>query len=325
MGYLVCNKCGSCCELQEGESIDDFDLTCDCGGKFRYEESINSNNKSDLDKIKWILIFAGFVFLIISFARYFEYKSPIDLFYLAIGMMFIIWGFYIKKEFKITTPYLVVVSCVNLVQWLILVYILFISKVYVTNDLFILAFAPLVTISLIIQIRTSDLKYIGNPKNTNKDVILADKLKKLLNNMGKLILKSLGVLIILFCIGSFLFSRDPIELYGSLVGLMVFVYGYYRENKDVMPPNYAPGMHRNSIFVRESSKIKVTSNYFVSMLSVLIVQWLILYYIVFIRPYPVPNEGVPTAFTISIMASMFFYIQIRESDFKYIGRMRKLN
>jgi hypothetical protein len=325
MGYLVCNKCGVCFELKEGESTDDFYLTCECGGKFKYKESTNSYNKSDLDKIKWILVFSGFVLILMFLARYFESKSPLDLFYLTMGILAIIWGFHVKDEFKGTATYFVAISCVNIAQWLILVYILFISKIYVTNDLFTLALAPIVTISLIIQIRTSDLKYIGNPQKTNKDVILADKLKKLLNNMGKIILKSLGILIILFCTVSFLFSRDPIELYGSLVGLMVFVYGYFRENKNVMPPNYAPGMYRKSIFVRESSKIKVTTDYFLAMLGVILAQWLFLVYIIGIYPNYPSTDNVAWAFTITTMITMYFYMQIRESDFKYIGRMRKLN
>lgn len=329
MDYLICDKCGVCYELQEGESIDDFDPACECGGKLKYKESIGSDNKSQLDKIKWILLFLGFVIIVMFLGRYFESKSPLDLFYLTMGILVIIWGFYVKDEFKGTATYFVAISCVNIVQWLILIYILNINRD--VADLFTLALAPVVTITLIIQIRTSDLKYIGNPKKTNKDVLMADKLKKLLNTMGKLILKSVGVLIILFCMVSFLFSRDPLELYGSLVGLMVLVYGYFRENKNVMPPNYAPGMHHNSLFVRESSKIKVTTDYFLAMSGVLLSQWIFLVYILFIYPTYVPAEHMQTyfadylswAFTITMMVTMFFYIQIRESDFKYIGKMRK--
>lgn len=44
MGYLICEKCGGYYELQEGESIDDFQ-GCECGGKFRYAENID-----DLDQ-----------------------------------------------------------------------------------------------------------------------------------------------------------------------------------------------------------------------------------------------------------------------------------
>jgi len=48
--YLICDKCGSYYELQPGESPDDFDLTCDCGGELKYYYSFddyhNDNNAS---------------------------------------------------------------------------------------------------------------------------------------------------------------------------------------------------------------------------------------------------------------------------------------
>lgn len=317
MGYLVCNKCGSCHELREGESIDDFDLTCNCGGKFRYEESINSNNKSDLDNIKWILIFVGFVFILIFLGRYFESKSPLDLFYLTIGMLAIIWGFYVKEDFKGTSTYFVAILCVNIIQWLILIYILFISPD--VTDLLILALAPIVTLSLIFQIRRSDLKYIGNPQKTNKDAIFVNKMKRMLGNKAKIFYTSIGVLIILVCSASFLFSKSPLELYGSLVGLMVFVYGYYRDGFDGNKPNYSPGMSHNSIY-REVKNVNVTVNYFLAMFGVIMSQWLIICYFIFIYPVYVPHEvylsdvyGLSWAITISFFATFYFYIQIRES------------
>ncbi|MBP1946942.1 DUF2927 domain-containing protein [Methanobacterium petrolearium] len=41
MPYLVCEECGGCYKLQEGESPEDFILKCDCGGKLRVIESWN--------------------------------------------------------------------------------------------------------------------------------------------------------------------------------------------------------------------------------------------------------------------------------------------
>ena len=41
MGYLIWDKCGEYYELQDGESPEDFDLNCDCGGKLVYQESLN--------------------------------------------------------------------------------------------------------------------------------------------------------------------------------------------------------------------------------------------------------------------------------------------
>ena len=38
-GFLYCEKCNGYYELQEGESIDDFD-NCECGGKLIYVDKI---------------------------------------------------------------------------------------------------------------------------------------------------------------------------------------------------------------------------------------------------------------------------------------------
>ncbi|MBZ2166641.1 Ig-like domain-containing protein [Methanobacterium spitsbergense] len=52
MGYLVCEKCGGYYELQQGESPDDFELKCDCGGKLNHVENLGSigNNKKKMEK-----------------------------------------------------------------------------------------------------------------------------------------------------------------------------------------------------------------------------------------------------------------------------------
>ena len=39
-GYLVCDKCNSHYKLESGESPDDFEDTCDCGGHLVYQDSI---------------------------------------------------------------------------------------------------------------------------------------------------------------------------------------------------------------------------------------------------------------------------------------------
>ena len=48
MGFLICNKCDGSYELQPGESIDDFDLDCECGGKLKFHNSINNDYSDDL-------------------------------------------------------------------------------------------------------------------------------------------------------------------------------------------------------------------------------------------------------------------------------------
>lgn len=49
MSYLVCDKCKGYYELQPGESPEDFNLTCECGGKLEFFDS-DKNNNPNLDK-----------------------------------------------------------------------------------------------------------------------------------------------------------------------------------------------------------------------------------------------------------------------------------
>lgn len=46
MGYLVCDKCKGYYELKDGESPEDFENECDCGGKLVYAERIDNINSS---------------------------------------------------------------------------------------------------------------------------------------------------------------------------------------------------------------------------------------------------------------------------------------
>jgi ribosomal protein L40E len=39
-GYLVCNSCGGYYQLEQGESPDDFEDVCDCGGKFMHKTEL---------------------------------------------------------------------------------------------------------------------------------------------------------------------------------------------------------------------------------------------------------------------------------------------
>ncbi len=40
LGYLVCDACGGYYQLEQGESPDDFEDVCDCGGKYRYQTEL---------------------------------------------------------------------------------------------------------------------------------------------------------------------------------------------------------------------------------------------------------------------------------------------
>lgn len=56
MSYLVCNKCGSYYKLQEGENPEEFDLTCECGGKLQYKKSIKSDDSNWEIDLKALLV-----------------------------------------------------------------------------------------------------------------------------------------------------------------------------------------------------------------------------------------------------------------------------
>lgn len=50
--YLVCEKCGGYYELLSGESADDFDLMCECGGEIKCVESLHMGDKVNLEALR---------------------------------------------------------------------------------------------------------------------------------------------------------------------------------------------------------------------------------------------------------------------------------
>jgi hypothetical protein len=88
MGYLICDKCGEYYQLQEGESPEDFNLTCECGGELVYSESI------DIPKIAipfWkaiiivLLSIASIILLMLIYNAGIISKNPA---YLSVGLSF---------------------------------------------------------------------------------------------------------------------------------------------------------------------------------------------------------------------------------------------
>ncbi len=138
----------------------------------------------------------------------------------------------------------------------------------------------MITLYLISQIYNNDLKYPG--KNQNKDILLADKMKG--------ISISAGFVAIIISLTGYALSNSPIYLYGSSIGVMAMVYGYYRENK----------------------KLKLTLNYFVAMSFLIIFQWLIVIFL--LRPVYALNEiQYNLSFTFSLLLTSFYFDQIRNS------------
>lgn len=52
MGYLVCEKCGGIYKLQPGEKPEDFTDECECGGKLKYVENLDSTATKNMEEMK---------------------------------------------------------------------------------------------------------------------------------------------------------------------------------------------------------------------------------------------------------------------------------
>lgn len=240
-----------------------------------------------MDKNKLILILLGIGAFLLCLVSFLAYNSPLDLFNCTVGLMIIVLGFY-QEDKKIN--YLVALACVNIFQWLILIYIAYNNQIYVNRIYFYyLIGALLFTTTLIIQIRKSDMKYFGNNQKANNSTLLINK--------AKLALIFTGVIIIIGGLAGFIMYKSSIYLFGSTLGMMTFIYGFYRKDK----------------------KVNVSVNYSVAMVCTLIFQWLIIACTI----GQASTEDIATAFSFSMTITILFYIQIRESDLKYIGRMRK--
>lgn len=251
-----------------------------------------------MDKRKVILVLIGFATILGFLASFLQSRSPLDLFFITIGVIIAIIGFYIDGERgNLPVKYFVAVFSVNIFQWLILIYVFLMNQVFVTGIFFYFLVGTLMfTIAIIIQIHRNKQKYNGNHKTTNT-CISAYKMKAMLEDKGKVFYMSVGFLITIVCLTSFLFSKSPLEIYGIFVGMMAVIYGFYRENK----------------------KFIVTENSFLAIFAVIILQWLILVYIwsniqVYYFVYTAREISIPSAITMGI--TIYFCIIIRASKLK---------
>ena len=111
MSFLICDKCNGSYELRPGESPEDFDLACECGGELKFHNS-SINDYQDLPKIENIgveksyaeqrsseydsIIIFGAILGIIGLLG-FILISYLSVFILAIGVRLLLYG-YNKKE-----------------------------------------------------------------------------------------------------------------------------------------------------------------------------------------------------------------------------------
>ena len=222
----------------------------------------------------------GIVIIVLFLAAFLRSNSQLDLLFITMGVAVIMNGFYGQNE-KFTGKIIYFMFGVNLFQWLLLINLIFINQIQLkVYTLFPLALVPVITIYLISQIYKNDLNYPG--KNQDKNILLDDKVKG--------ISISAGFLAMIICLTGYALSISPIYLYGSSIGMMAIVYGYYRENK----------------------KLKLTLNYFVAMSFVILLQWLIVIFLV--RPVYALNEiQYNLSFTFSLLLTSFYLDQIRNS------------
>ena len=222
----------------------------------------------------------GIVIIVLFLAAFLRSNSQLDLLFSTMGVAVIVNGFYGQNE-KFTVKIIYFMFGVNLFQWLLLINLIFINQIQLkVYTLFPLALVPVITIYLISQIYKNDLNYPG--KNQDKNILLADKVKG--------ISISAGFVAMIIGLTGYALSISPIYLYGSSIGMMAIVYGYYRENK----------------------KIKLTLNYFVAMSFLILIQWLIV--ILLMRPVYALNEiQYNLSFTFSLLLTSFYLDQIRNS------------
>jgi len=222
----------------------------------------------------------GIVIIVLFLAAFLRSNSQLDLLFITMGIAVILNVFYGQNEI-FTGKIIYFMFGVNLFQWLLLINIIFIYQNHLTvYTLFPLALVPVITIYLISQIYKNDLNYPG--KNQDKNILLADKVKGISISAG----------FVAFIIGltGYALSISPIYLYGSSIGVMAIVYGYYRENK----------------------KLKLTLNYFVAMSFVILIQWLIVIFL--LRPVYALNEiQYNLSFTFSLLLTSVYLDQIRNS------------
>ncbi|MBI5681453.1 MAG: hypothetical protein HZC47_11220 [Methanobacterium sp.] len=262
-----------------------------------------------MDKNRLIPILLGIGITLYFLASYLGSKSPLDLFFSTIGLIGIVFGFFSEyKKVNVSINFIVTIFSVNVIQWLILIYTFYYNPVYIKTVFYSYLFSLLlVTIILVNQMH---INHLNIPENGQKAKI------GMLTDKTKLILIVTGVIIIIGSLAGFIAYYAPIFLYGITLGMMAFIYGYYhRDKKDNVSTNNAINNDSKFIFKKDN----VSANYAVAMGSILILQWVILCY--FFRQFS--KDDFTNAFSLSIMINIFFYMQIRESDLKYIGRMRK--
>lgn len=250
---------------------------------------------------KILPILFGIGIILYFLASYLGSKSPTDLFLISMGILTIIFGFYTEdKKIKVTNSYIVAAFSVNIVQWLILIYIYYYNPVHVTTSYFIYLIGGALIITLILanQIRKKYLK-----SSQTKIDMLKDK--------TKLILLAMGVILTIGSLAGLIAYYAPIFLYGITLGLMVFVYGFYHEKKEFSAFE-KHDFYKNSFYDTLTKNINFSIKYARIMGFLLLLQFFILIY--FFRQ--ISKDDWALALTLFVNIAYIFSIQIYVSDLK---------
>lgn len=185
--------------------------------------------------------------MLLFLALFLESKYPINLFYMTIGLIVLIFGFFTKgKNINLTFSFFIALIGANIIQWLILLYIYYYNPIYLKTG-----FYEYLVILFIIIIT---LININHRNKLNAHETGENRKNKLLEDKTKLILLLTGIILIIGCLWAFIVYYAPILLYIATFGLLAFIYGYYHENK----------------------KLNVSNNYIKAMGIVFILQYIIL-------------------------------------------------
>lgn len=227
----------------------------------------------------WIMLF-GIGLILLFLGLYSVFKSPFDIFKITLGVLVLIFGFYMEgKKIKVSLSYFVATFSVNIIQWFILVYIFYYNPIYLTGEFYIVLLIALwTTLFLVNQIRKEYLKSSEN----------SEKIINMLKDTKKLMLLSMGTIIIIGSLAGFIDYHAFIFLYGITLGLTTFVYGFYHENE----------------------KINVTVKYVEFMATTILLQWIVLIYFCF----QFAAEDWSLASTFSMLITVFFSVQFYKSD-----------
>ncbi len=229
-----------------------------------------------MNQYKAISILVGIGITAVFLVMFLESKNPVNLFYMTLGIIGIIFGFFIiDKKINLLFSLFMALIGVNILQWLILLYIYYYNPVYFKTSLYEYLVILIILIITLLKIDYRNKLYSH----------IAEKTKnKLLEDKTKLILLFAGLIIIIGCLVTFIIYFTPIFLYGATFGLLAFIYGYYHENK----------------------KLNVSRNYVKAMGFVLILQYVIL----FLFFNQISKDDLVNALSISMLIDINFLLQL---------------